>query len=88
MVNSSYGGLENIFDELHEAATSKLFGSGYAWLVLERGKLTITISPNQDNPLQYGNSNLLLPVDMWERAYYLKYRNRKVELREELFLCD
>lgn len=85
MINSSYGSVESLLDELHEAATSKLFGSGYAWLVLEQGKLSITISPNQDNPLQHGNSNLLLPVDMWEHAYYLKYKNQKADYVKDFF---
>ncbi len=85
MINDSYGSLDALLDELHKAATTKLFGSGWAWLVLENGKLAITISANQDSPLQKGNPNLLLPVDMWEHAFYLKYKNVKDDYVKSFF---
>ncbi|MCC8190882.1 MAG: superoxide dismutase [Planctomycetes bacterium] len=76
-IQADFGSLDALLDKLFAAATAELFGSGWAWLILENGKLAVTISANQDNPLMQGNPNLLLPVDMWEHAYYLKYRNDK-----------
>lgn len=72
-------------DKLFNAATAELFGSGWAWLILESGKLAVVISKNQDNPLNEGNPNVLLPVDMWEHAYYLKYKNDKKAYVKEFF---
>lgn len=77
MINESFGSLKVMLEELSKAAGVKLFGSGYAWLILRNGKLAVTISANQDSPLMQGNPNLLLPLDMWEHAYYLKHKNAK-----------
>ena len=54
------------------------FGSGWAWLVDNGGKLEITSTPNQDNPLMDGKK-AILGVDVWEHAYYLKYQNRRAD---------
>lgn len=54
------------------------FGSGWAWLTLHEGKLTIESSPNQDSPLSSGRQPLL-GLDVWEHAYYLKYQNRRAD---------
>ncbi|HEV2108579.1 MAG TPA: superoxide dismutase, partial [Thermomicrobiales bacterium] len=66
---------------LQEAVTTEglgRFGSGWAWLVVgEDGKLTVTSTPNQDNPVMEGGSTPLLGVDVWEHAYYLKYQNKR-----------
>jgi Fe-Mn family superoxide dismutase len=56
----------------------KTFGSGWAWLVLRKGKLTIESTPNQDSPLSTGGQPLL-GIDVWEHAYYLKYQNRRAD---------
>ncbi len=76
-INDAFGSFDQMLQKLDNAATAELFGSGYAWLILKDGKLDITYTSNQDSPLQANNPNILLPLDMWEHAYYLKYRNDK-----------
>jgi Fe-Mn family superoxide dismutase len=65
--------------EQFAAAAVRQFGSGWAWLVRDGGRLTITTTPNQDNPLMEGAraEDVLLGLDVWEHAYYLKYQNRR-----------
>jgi superoxide dismutase, Fe-Mn family len=75
-INSAFGDFEK-FKEQFQAAGAGRFGSGWVWLVNEGGKLAITSSPNQDNPLMDGKSAPLLGNDVWEHAYYLKYQNRR-----------
>jgi superoxide dismutase, Fe-Mn family len=64
------------FKEQFAAAGASRFGSGWAWLVNDGGKLSITSTPNQDNPLMEGKT-AILGVDVWEHAYYLKYQNKR-----------
>ncbi len=64
------------FKTQFKAAGVGRFGSGWAWLVNDGGKLSITSTPNQDNPLMEGKT-AILGVDVWEHAYYLKYQNRR-----------
>ena len=56
----------------------KVFGSGWAWLTVEDGKLEISSRPNQDNPLSAGKT-AILGLDVWEHAYYLKYQNKRAD---------
>jgi Fe-Mn family superoxide dismutase len=67
------------FQEQFTAAGLGRFGSGWAWLVRRGGKLSITSTPNQDNPLMDGvaATDVILGLDVWEHAYYLKYQNRR-----------
>ena len=67
------------FKEKFAAAGVGRFGSGWAWLLNDGGKLAITSSPNQDNPIMDGKApgQILLGIDVWEHAYYLKYQNRR-----------
>lgn len=85
LVEARYGSEEEMLKQLYAAATASLFGSGWAWLILKDGQLEIVISKNQDSPLQEKNPNLLLPVDMWEHAFYLKYKNLKVDYVNEYY---
>ncbi|HET6680061.1 MAG TPA: superoxide dismutase [Gemmatimonadaceae bacterium] len=77
-IDSAFGSFDS-FQEKFAAAAGGRFGSGWAWLVRDGGKLAITSTPNQDNPLMEGRaaSDVLLGVDVWEHAYYLKYQNRR-----------
>ena len=64
------------FREQFSAAGVGRFGSGWAWLITSGGKLSITSTPNQDNPLMEGQ-RAIMGLDVWEHAYYLKYQNRR-----------
>ena len=74
-INSAFGSFDKFKEELAKAAVGR-FGSGWAWLIDEGGKLSIVSTPNQDNPLMEGKRPIL-GVDVWEHAYYLKYQNRR-----------
>ncbi len=64
------------FQETFEKAAASRFGSGWVWLVMDGGKLTVTSTANQDNPISDGLIPIL-GVDVWEHAYYLKYQNKR-----------
>jgi Fe-Mn family superoxide dismutase len=80
-INSSFGSVDKLKEQFNDAAT-KRFGSGWAWLVNDGGKLRIGSTANQDNPL-FDSAELkgtpLLGLDVWEHAYYLKYQNRRAD---------
>lgn len=80
-INSTFGSFD-AFKEKFNAAGATRFGSGWAWLIEKDGKLEITSTPNQDNPLMdvaEVKGKPILGVDVWEHAYYLKYQNRRPE---------
>jgi Fe-Mn family superoxide dismutase len=77
-ITSAFGDFAK-FKEQFAAAAAGRFGSGWAWLVNDGGKLSITSTPNQDNPLMDGKSAPILGLDVWEHAYYLKYQNRRAD---------
>ena len=72
-IKSAFGDFAK-FKEQFAAAGVGRFGSGWAWLIHDAGKLSITSTPNQDNPLMEGKQ-AILGLDVWEHAYYLKYQN-------------
>ena len=76
-IRQSFGDFSK-FKEQFSAAAGSRFGSGWAWLVDDGGKLSITSTPNQDNVLMDGKKGIL-GLDVWEHAYYLKYQNRRPE---------
>ncbi|MGQ7278208.1 MULTISPECIES: superoxide dismutase [Brevibacillus] len=74
-INAAFGSFDNFKAEFTKAATTR-FGSGWAWLVVDGGKLAITSTPNQDSPIMEGKTPIL-GLDVWEHAYYLKYQNKR-----------
>ncbi len=76
-IESSFGSLAAFKENFSKAGLGQ-FGSGWAWLVVNNGKLAIEGSANQDNPLTAGKQPLL-GVDVWEHAYYLKYQNKRAD---------
>lgn len=81
-INNDFGSFENFQKKFNEAATGR-FGSGWAWLIVTpEGKLDVSSTPNQDNPLMdiaEFKGKPLLGLDVWEHAYYLKYQNRRAD---------
>ena len=76
-IDETFGSFDD-FKEQFDAAGVAQFGSGWAWLVVDDGKLAITSTANQDNPISDGKTPLL-GNDVWEHAYYVSYRNRRPE---------
>jgi Fe-Mn family superoxide dismutase len=74
-IKSAFGDFAK-FREQFSAAGVGRFGSGWAWLINNGGKLSISSTPNQDNPLMEGQK-AIMGLDVWEHAYYLKYQNRR-----------
>ena len=74
-IDSTFGSFADFKKQFTDAAM-KRFGSGWAWLVVKNGKLSILSTPNQDPPLLDGYT-AILGLDVWEHAYYLKYQNRR-----------
>ncbi len=75
-INSIFGSFEGFRDAFSKAATTR-FGSGWAWLCVDHdGKLVVTSTQNQDNPISEGLCPIL-GLDVWEHAYYLNYQNRR-----------
>jgi Fe-Mn family superoxide dismutase len=80
-IDAAFGGFAAFKEQFAKAATTR-FGSGWAWLVVDNGRLAITSTPNQDTPLMEGRKTPLLGLDVWEHAYYLKYQNRRPDYIE------
>jgi Fe-Mn family superoxide dismutase len=77
-IERAFGDFAKMKEQFNAAGVAR-FGSGWAWLLRDGNGLSITSTPNQDNPLMDGkkSGDVLLGVDVWEHAYYLKYQNRR-----------
>ena len=74
-INRDFGSFEKFKEEFSTAGATQ-FGSGWAWLVLQNGKLAVTKTPNADLPMKHGQK-ALLTMDVWEHAYYIDFRNAR-----------
>lgn len=85
-INATFGSFETFKEEFAKAGTTR-FGSGWAWLCLSKGKLTVCSTPNQDNPLmgEGCEGTPILGMDVWEHAYYLNYQNRRPDYINAFF---
>jgi Fe-Mn family superoxide dismutase len=77
-IDKAFGDMDSFKKQFSEAAVTQ-FGSGWAWLVMDQGKLKITKTANAVNPLALGQK-ALLTCDVWEHAYYLDYQNRRADM--------
>ena len=83
-INAAFGSLDTFKSKFSDSAATR-FGSGWAWLIKQDGKLLVTSTPNQDNPLMDVadvKGTPILGLDVWEHAYYLKYQNRRPDYIE------
>jgi superoxide dismutase, Fe-Mn family len=76
-INNTFGSFEKFKEEFTNAGLNR-FGSGWAWLVVNNGKLEIMSTANQDNPISEGKTPIL-GCDVWEHAHYLRYQNRRAD---------
>jgi Fe-Mn family superoxide dismutase len=74
-IKRDFGSIEKLVEDFSNAAATQ-FGSGWAWLVLDKGKLAVTKTGNADLPMKHGQK-ALLTIDVWEHAYYIDYRNAR-----------
>ncbi|MCT4792591.1 MULTISPECIES: superoxide dismutase [Exiguobacterium] len=82
-IDESFGSFDTFKDEFTKAATTR-FGSGWAWLIVDGGKLAVVSTPNQDTPVMEGKTPIL-GLDVWEHAYYLNYQNRRPDYINAFF---
>jgi Fe-Mn family superoxide dismutase len=87
-INATFGSFDDLKKKLQEAGAGR-FGSGWSWLIVgEDGKLAVVSTPNQDNPLMdvaEVKGTPIFGIDVWEHAYYLKYKNKRPAYLEEIF---
>ena len=86
-INSTFGSLDALKEKVNAAGATR-FGSGWAWLIVKDGKLEVTSTPNQDNPLMdvaEVKGTPILGIDVWEHAYYLKYQNKRPDYLKEIW---
>ncbi len=77
-ITRDFGSIEQMQAAVNEAGL-KRFGSGWAWVVSNSGILSVTSTPNQDNPVMDGAGFPIIGIDVWEHAYYLKYQNKRAD---------
>ncbi|MDR6735982.1 MULTISPECIES: superoxide dismutase [unclassified Sphingobacterium] len=87
-IDATFGSFDELKKQLQAAGATR-FGSGWAWLIVDAdGKLAVTSTPNQDNPLMdvaEVKGTPILGIDVWEHAYYLKFQNKRPAYLEEIF---
>lgn len=80
-INAAFGSFDSLKEKFNNAGMTR-FGSGWAWLIVKDGKLEVSSTPNQDNPLMdvaEVKGTPILGADVWEHAYYLKYQNKRAD---------
>ncbi|MER2123977.1 MAG: superoxide dismutase [Exiguobacterium indicum] len=82
-IDEAFGSFDAFKDAFAKAATTR-FGSGWAWLIVDGGKLAVVSTPNQDTPVMEGKTPIL-GLDVWEHAYYLNYQNRRPDYINAFF---
>lgn len=87
-INTAFGSFDELKKKLQEAGATR-FGSGWSWLIVDQsGKLAVSSTPNQDNPLMdvaEVKGTPIFGIDVWEHAYYLKYQNKRPAYLEAIF---
>ena len=85
-INAAFGSFDSFKDSFSNAAATQ-FGSGWAWLCVKNGKVSVCSTPNQDNPLMDGccGGTPILGLDVWEHAYYLNYQNKRPDYINAFF---
>ena len=82
-IDNAFGSFDAFKQQMVDAGVNR-FGSGWAWLVLDNGRLSVTSSANQDSPISDGQTPIL-GIDVWEHAYYLKYQNKRPDYLAAIF---
>jgi len=86
-IDSAFGSFDALKEKMSAAGATR-FGSGWAWLLVQDGKLVVSSTPNQDNPLMdvaEVKGTPILGIDVWEHAYYLKYQNRRPDYLKSIW---
>ena len=86
-IDAAFGSLDSFKEAFSNAAASR-FGSGWAWLCVKGGKLSVCSTANQDNPIMKGvgcEGTPIMGIDVWEHAYYLNYQNRRPDYINAFF---
>ncbi len=82
-IKRDFGSLDELKEKMNKAGATQ-FGSGWAWISVDGGKLIVESTPNQDNPLTQGRVPIF-GIDVWEHAYYLKYQNRRPDYLQAIW---
>ena len=83
-IENKFGSFENFKTKFSNAAATQ-FGSGWAWLIFDNGELKISSTPNQDNPLMSKEGKVIIGMDVWEHAYYLKHKSQRGDYIDDFF---